>query len=514
MLRLPPATALVPAVLAVLVAGGGYWLVGDININLSDEGFLWYGVVHTLRGEVPMRDFQAYDPGRYIWCAAWSLLFGHGILGVRASVAVFEGLGLFLGLLACRRFARGLPALSLCALILGLWMFPRHKLFEPAIALAAVYFAVRLVEDPRPRNHLLAGAFTGLAAWFGRNHGVYLTLGFSSLVLYLTWKHERARLTRNGPAFAAGVVLGSSPLWGMWLFVPGFALAFVESTRLILRHGANLPEPYFWPWLADLSEVVGFDVAGVIGLIAAYQLPVLLYPLGLLACLTTKRADLERRAVVVASALVGVFYTHHAAVRSDSAHLAQSLPPLLLLALALPGGLGLPGIARALTWTGLTVISFLAATVSNPTLENLSPRTHRIGLVPHEIAGEKLRLLPMVERTLSGVEAAVRSRVGEGEALFIAPGRPTLYPLLGKKSPVWWLYFFWPASVEEQRETIARLEEQPVNWALIIDTGVNDREDLRFQGTNPLVWRYLFSDFRLVNDERLAQGYLLFQRRR
>ena len=50
------------------------------------------------------------------------------------------------------------------------------------------------------------------------------------------------------------------------------------------------------------------------------------------------RGDAERSEVrvLVVAALVGLFYAHHAAVRSDASHLAQAIPPVLLAALALP----------------------------------------------------------------------------------------------------------------------------------------------------------------------------------
>ena len=64
---------------SVALTGLWFWLQEDLLLNLADEGFLWYGSWRTALGDVPLRDFQSYDPGRYYWIAAWSRLFGDGI---------------------------------------------------------------------------------------------------------------------------------------------------------------------------------------------------------------------------------------------------------------------------------------------------------------------------------------------------------------------------------------------------------------------------------------------------
>lgn len=511
--RSRPATIALCGLLALLGAGLPFWLLGDFDLDMADEGFLWYGVERALAGEVPLREFQAYDPGRYYWCAAWTPLFGSGILGVRAAAAVFQALGLFLGALVCRRIARSPLGLVVATAVLWAWMSPRHKLFEPALALAVVYTAVRLIERPTARMHLVAGIVTGFLAWFGRNHALYAGVSFVALAAYLAWKLRPAEPWRLAAGYALGVVLGSAPLWGMLLFVPGFANGYLGSLRLNLHHGANITLSFPWPWTVPWGNLQGLELLGTLALALAFLLPFVLLPLGAFVVLRSRREDLPRRAVVLAATFVGATYVHHVSARSDPAHLAQCIHPLLILALALPdcfrwGSARLP---RVLVWSALGALTVFAAVKANRVLIRLAGAPGEAEV--HAVRGEELRLPANLAGNLTALEEVIAERVPEGDALFVAPMRPMLYPVLAKRSPTWWLCFFWRADEREQRRTIEELEQHGVQWALIFTSArLDDRDELLFENSNPLVWRYLMRTFEPVSDARLPTGNLLLSR--
>jgi hypothetical protein len=500
------------ALIALALTAAAYLITGDVGLGMADEGFLWYGARRTALGEVPLRDFQSYEPLRYYWCAVWSDLLGDGILGLRRSVVVFQAVALFFGLLAARRATTHPWQLVIIGSILVAWMFPGYKLFEPGVTLMAVYGAVRLVESPSVRAHFLVGCFTGLAGFLGRNHALYASLGFGCLIFLLHFKLRSGNLGRRSGGFACGVLAGYSPMLLMMAFVPGFARSFLDSLLFFARHGSNLPLPYPWPWKLGYEYLRWFERAA---LAVAFLLPVIAYPLGLLIALRSKPGALGRRSLLIGSAFIGVFYAHHVMVRSDASHLAQSFLPALLLAFALPAAFpcARAALARSTSWGVLALVTLLAVPAVNPQLARYRPGVEAPSLVSYEVAGDQLRLLPGQAAYLERLELAIHERVAPEEMVFVAPITPSLYPLLGKASPTWWIYFLWAADGKSQEQIVEDLTTQRVSWALIIDIPIDGRRELLFQNSHPLVWQYLTREFEPVSLGPYFRGHHLLSRR-
>ncbi len=120
-----------------LVVGSFVWQ-GAYGFNMGDEGFLWYGVQRVQAGEVPLLDFISYDPGRYYWSAALMALFrSDGIIALRIAGAVFQFLGVFVGLLllARQRSKFDIAIFALMAITLVAWMFNWYKDYDTSLSI-------------------------------------------------------------------------------------------------------------------------------------------------------------------------------------------------------------------------------------------------------------------------------------------------------------------------------------------------------------------------------------------
>ena len=238
------------AALALALVGVSFLAVAHAKIDLRDESYLWYGGIAVTKGQVPMRDFQAYDPARYYWVAAFLALLDRGIVPMRLACSAFHFPGVLSGLLVVRRLTRSWAVLALAGALLTLWLFPPFML-NHTVALVGVWVAVRLVERPSPLRHLAAGVFVGLATLFARNLGLYAVVSFSLLVALLWWKIDRRELARRLAAFAGGFVVGYSPMLAMLLATPGLGAVYTDAMRWLAEYkSTNLPLPVLWPWRA------------------------------------------------------------------------------------------------------------------------------------------------------------------------------------------------------------------------------------------------------------------------
>jgi hypothetical protein len=531
-LRLKPSrTNLI--ILAALLTAAAFLIQGNVGLNLADEGFIWYGTARTAMGEVPLRDFQSYDPGRYYWGALWLKAIGsNGIIALRVSQALFQFLGLSLALLLLRRVVSSWLALIVSSGILVLWLFVPWKIYEPVITIAAVYFAVLLIESPSNIRHFLAGVFVGGAAFFGRNHGVYCFAAFLLLILYIWWTRDRGPLAIRIALWGLGILAGYSPMLLMLLVVPGFFASFTKEIFATVQHGTNLPLPVPWPWAPEYSRLNFRQSLQAFSEGVVFLCLPLFYLAGFILVLFRRRMRLSP--VFIGCIFVGVAYLHYTFDRAQLYYLAWTIPPFILGVIALTkqftGPYRKPAVA--IVWALLVGLSWTALDQAPDTYFLSKPRAwiktklpggrgrtlaeamRDYDLEETKLNGDQLWISPATKNFISAIESIDHRLVPKDENLLIAPHETALYPILQKRSPLREIYFLFPIPLARQQEMTDELQRKKVNWAIICsEVRVDRNNDLNFRTTDNYVWAYLSANFESVQADGIGPSCELLHRR-
>lgn len=504
-----------PAFLALLVSGLWYVAQRDLTINLADEGFLWYGIWRTSLGEWPLRDFQSYYPGRYLWGALWSPLVGTGILGVRLSSALFLVVGMTAGLLALGRVTRSRTALALGGVLLALWMYPGYKVYDHCVTLVTLYVAMRLLERPDSLRYLLSGGWVGFSVLFERFHALYGAVAFLGLFVFLWARGYRKDFLRHVGLWVGGIVIGLLPLLLAALVVDGFWNALWESVLAVfkIKGGRDLSLPVPWPWKvtpvagAPLETLQAWFLGGL------FLLLPLFYGGCLLMLAFIKRWDPVKLPTISAALFVGVVYCHYIFQRADLDHMALGIHPFLIALLALPTVFLLFGKGVS-PWALLVPLLAVSMTTIAPLAPyGMWPRKHQGALVEMPVGTDPLFLDPYHAKVVEGVRNAIAHHVGPNEEILIAPHWPTFYPILKKRAPLWDIYFLFRESDKRQEEQILELEREGVRWALIGDIPLDGKEFLRMKHTHARLWNYLMRHFEPIETTGLPPSHILYRKR-
>lgn len=485
--------------LSVLVVMLAFAWQGNKGFSLWDEGFLWYGAQRVLQGEVPIRDFMSYDPGRYYWSAAWMSLFGDGgIQSLRVAVAIFQALGVFCAVLLIAGGTRS-PKRSeyifwlVAAATFLAWMYPRHKLFDISLSIFLIGGLTLLVQRPAPRRYLFAGVCLGLVAVFGRNHGLYGLVGSLGVLAWLNVNRSEGPSWLKGCLiWGAGVLLGYAPVLLMLVLLPGFALSFWESILFLFEQKAtNLPLPVPWPWTIDTDHL---PIDGILRglLIGTFFLVVPIFGgLGVIWAFLQRWSRKEPPPALIASIFLTIPYAHYAFSRADVGHLAQGLFPFLVSCFVL-----LSRCSVAVKWGAslcLCVASLWVMHVFHPGWQCREGRCHE-----SSIYGSTVFMEDSPAENVKLLQQLVDLHAPDGQPFMVAPFWPGAYPLFGQRSPVWEIYALSKRSEAFEREEIDRIKSASPSFVLVVDIALDGRDELRYKNTHPVTYRFLQDNYDLT----------------
>jgi hypothetical protein len=500
-------------VLAIVFVGVAYLWQVDKGLNLADEGFLWYGSQRVVHGDVPIRDFMAYDPGRYYWSAAFMRWWGDsGILALRGAVMLFQAAGLFVALLLITTATRKASPLYLAfaAAILLAWMLPRHKLFDISVSIFLIGALAYLAAAPALRRYFFAGVCVGLVAVFGRNHGVYSVFGSVLVMLALSLSSRQLRPTIRGLQYwLLGIVVGYSPLLLLALIKPGFVGEFVSSVTYIFEVKAtNLALPIPWPWTVEMVTDRPIDAAGQ-WLVGLFFLAVGAYAVTSSAWLLWQGyRRVHASPALIACAALSVPYAHYAYSRADVFHLAQGIFPLLVGMLTL-----LASRSNLFKWSAAIPLLAFSLWVTLP----YHPGWRCAVLTECraiDAAGDNLSVEPSVADDVALIGRLVEQYAPNGRSFVVTPLWPAAYALHERESPMWLIYTIFPRSLALQMQEIERIKQADPGFVLIFDHVLDGRLDLRFEKTHALIAHFIEATYAPVADATANPAYLVFAGRK
>ncbi|KDR37484.1 hypothetical protein [Caballeronia grimmiae] len=501
---------------AALLCGFAFPVQWRYGFGWADEGLLWYASQRTALGEVPLRDFFSYDPGRYYWAALIFRLTRHeGLFTLLASCAAFGAIGLAVIWFAmCKANLRWTWRIA-CAIMITIALgYPRHKVFEQTASLILVALVFLVLRRPkRAIPWFVFGIATGAAAILGRNHGVFYVIAASLGVVFIAVCERKWPAGRTVVSYVAGIVIGYSPLLIMIVAVPGFRDAFVDSVIFTKQWQLSLPIPF--PWRLQLGQDSVLDALQAISIsIACIAFPAI-YICGIgFAAWAHRTGKLSRSlTLLAASSLAGISYLQQAFDRADFGHIAQATLPVFPAVFALASYCGANAKARliASVFAAVFCLVCLGAWLPNEPVVAFSRLSARDpnAVAWEPISGKRFAVPRYEADVLRAVRATVDScGIGKGE-FWTAPHFPGIYAYLDAKAPFWELYYLYPRPPEFQRRHIAAM----TNTRLILfapEATVDGLERLKLHNTYPLLMKDITRHYSELNVPGLPQGMKMF----
>ena len=499
------------ALLGAAAASFVFLIQWRYGFNWGDEGWLWYVSQRVAAGQVPIRDVFSYDPGRYYWSAAIFKILGRdgffeqllanylfGIVGLSVTYFAMSAVGV--------SRAWRIIILALLAIVLG---YPRHKVYEQTLSLVAGSgIAFVLASPEKLKRWFLYGVASGLAAFIGKNSGLYL--GIAALLTFVLLRISGNRMTaaRVFPWLLGGIIVGYSPMLLMAITLRGFGSAFWDSVVMTRNWSWSVPIPF--PWTAHALALHGLDLAQWRAVSILCVAVPLTYAFIIWKGLCTRTQG--EQTLALGASLAGIPYLHHAFHQADFPHIAQGIVPFFVAA----------GVSCYFLWeherrrwsVALSAASCCLLLTSwlpmEPLVQHLRARAHAPqSLAKIDLGGKKFEVSAQQAEVMEIVEDIFRSCGGVDGSFFEAPYYPGMYAFLGTRSPAWDTDFFWPRNDRIQQQEIDGLVQNRTSLLLINRDAMFDGHLwLKIAATNPILARYLFSTYQRASTN-LPAGFEL-----
>lgn len=498
---------------AILLSGLLFAWQWKYGFNLGDEGLLWYISQRIHFGEMPIRDVFGYDPGRYIWSAAWFKILGSdGLFDQRLANAAFGMLGLASAYASMHsaRIRAAIRYVVVIALAIAL-CYPLHKVYEQSLSLIGVALVACVLRQPTVRRWwIVLGISTGIAACIGRNSGLFYAIA-TCAALGSTWRLQGRQVAwHSALRYAGGVIAGYAPMLAWFVADGRFRHAMIESLLFTPKWEIPLPIPFPWRVGQGFSSVHALQATMISWLVVLAIVLYLIHAFRLIRALSAREPMTALLALEAAAVYVGLPYLYQSFGRADFPHIAQGFLPLFILA-----GTQLTASARLYRRLLAGIFLTVAMMAWLPSLPGIrfwllqrgnANATGIIGMDGHRfVLGRGTAML--LQSTRRVAEAC---HVGDGQ--FVAmPHYPGLLAYLHVRSPYWEMYYLYPRSRAFQEKEIRLLEKNRARLAVVnASATIDGRKDMRLAALDPILLHYIRTHFSERRDVPGAPGNVQF----
>jgi hypothetical protein len=398
--------------------------------------------------------------------------------------------------------------LLLLGVVIG---FPRHKIYEQALSLMCVGVIAFVFEAPQIlRRWFLLGVAIGLAAFFGRNSGIFFGLAAITAFVLLSLRGEGPPVARAARAVAGGLLIGYSPMLIMLVTVPGFAAAFYHSLLLTRKWAWSLKIPF--PWHVHLKGLHGMDLVQARAVSWLCLAVPLTYAASLWRALRRNTAIGAAEWLAAAASVAGAGFLVHAFYTADFFHIAEGVVPFVIAAGALSAHLWQDRRGWSLVlFCGMAFLVIASWLPMEPLAQHLKSQANDPASEQQiEIDGKRFEVPAEQAEIMQAVAAAFLDCTPHDGGFFAAPYYPGLYAFLHTRAPSWDTYFLWPRSDQLQSAEIEALQRNRTSLILLNPQfALNGRESLELVKTNPKLVEYIESNYQR-SAAHLPQGFELY----
>lgn len=464
------------------------------GFNQADEGYLYLGTKMVSKGKVPISDFRAYDPGRYYLCSIGFKLLGKNIFSHKLTLTIlrFISIALISTIIYFITESYIVPLVAILFLIFG---EPRYfKNNELFFLISCIGINLTFISGQSDTLFMMAGAYTGIALFFGLNFALYAFV--SHLFVILIFKDLSIY---NSFYYFSGGVVGLLPNIYLSLKNKRYIAAYYKRkiAPIFERKSSNLPLPHPWLWQQKRykNEVIEKVQHWYMSFIFTLMLPVSICTFLFAYTFESKFSN-----ILLSLSLTSVIYFHYAYARSCIGHvLAISAPfnmQLLLLAHTYQS---------IVLWL-ITIVSlcFLAKiSISRHWLKISKPRNELFSFLSNcddefFVSKNVLNLLNLLKEKLA---------IYNKDEVGFLPLMPMFYSLFDKEPIIYDTFCVYPATKQQQHQMLSDLLN--IKFLCILNTPLDGKEQLKFSQTYPEVWHTINKHF---TQTHIYKNYHIFER--